>query len=130
MLEHKLTVGECTFASNDQAALLQLLSQAEKFDLMADEQNNELQKNRQSVLEKRLKAGPLASNHLAVLKLLGQAEVGEASGLTTLWSVHWPANSNILCRVLSLIQVTQSKQSSGGQTVCMQWCNSRTFSVK
>ncbi len=79
ILEHKLTAGECTFACNDQAALLQLLSQAEKDDLMADDQNTIQQKDRHSVLEKRLKAGPLVSNHFAVLQLLGQAEVGEVS---------------------------------------------------
>ncbi len=85
ILEHKLTAGECTFACNDQAALLQLLSQAEKDDLMADDRNIVLQKDYHSVLEIRLKAGPLVSNHLAVLQLLGQAEVGEVSHLMILW---------------------------------------------
>ena len=84
MLDHKLPAGECKFACNDQAALLQLLCQAGKDDMMADDQNIELKKDRQQVLEKGLKAGPFTSNRLAVLQLLGQAEVGEFSSLITL----------------------------------------------
>ena len=52
---------------------------------MGDDQNIQMQKDRQPVLEKRLGAGPFAANHLAVLQLLGQAEVSEVSGLLTLW---------------------------------------------
>jgi hypothetical protein len=74
VLEHKLTAGESVFALNDQAALLQLLSQAERVDCMTDH-NAELKNDRQSLLQKRLEEGPLSSSHLAVLQLLGQAEV-------------------------------------------------------
>jgi len=74
VLEHKLTAGECNYAADDQAALLQLLSQAEKDQCMTDDQVNELDKDRLVVLENRLRSGPLASSHLAVLQLLGRAE--------------------------------------------------------
>ncbi len=75
VLEHKLSGGECTFHLNDQAALLQLLSQAEKDHCMINDDVCEMDKDRLSVLEIRLKEGPLASSHMAVLQLLGQAEV-------------------------------------------------------
>jgi hypothetical protein len=75
VLEQVLTAEECGFAPDDRAALLQLLSQAEKDNFKPDDQAIDLNKDRQSVLEKRLIAGPLKSSHLSVLQLLGRAEV-------------------------------------------------------
>ncbi len=78
-LESKLGAGECIISPNDQAALLQLLSQAEKDYCMTNDCVHELDKDRLAVLENRMKAGPLAPSHLAVLQLLGRAEVGVLS---------------------------------------------------
>ncbi len=101
MLEHKLTAGECAFALNDQAALLQLLSQAEKVDCVTDDYVSELNRDRQSLLKKRLKAGPLTSSHLAVLQLLGQAEVAHFLVLNLYMIVHQPKKLIFCCRVLN-----------------------------
>jgi hypothetical protein len=75
VLEQELVAGESRFDSSDQAALLQLLSQAEKDSWVIDSQVTDSDKDRQSVLESRLMAGPLTSSHLGVLQLLGRAEV-------------------------------------------------------
>lgn len=79
LLEEQLAAGDFSFSLNDQAALLQLLSQAEKDHSTTNNHGNELDKGRLAVLEHRLRSGPLESSHLAVLQLLGQAEVVASS---------------------------------------------------
>ncbi len=77
ILEQELIAGERNIDSNDKAALFQLLSQAEKDSYLIDKNvASNSEKDRLSVLECRLMAGPLKSSHLGVLQLLGQAEVG------------------------------------------------------